>query len=183
MSTKDKIIDYSIKLIKTKGYSSFSYDDIAKKLKISKTAVHHYFEKKEDLGIAVCKYLQSKIEEGSGKILKQGLHPWIFAETRINTIKSGEICPISSLQSDFDQFSAKLKKEIKKTTDMEIEHFQKLVAEYAPGLPDYSQAVNSYLALKGALQYRRILGEDLYKKTVMSIKKEFYDFLDEKESN
>ena len=87
ISTKDKIIEYSIKLIKTKGYSSFSYDDIAQKLKISKAAVHHHFEKKEDLGIAVCQYLQSKIEEGSGKILKQGLHPWIFAETRINTIK------------------------------------------------------------------------------------------------
>ena len=183
ISTKDKIIEYSIKLIKTKGYSSFSYDDIAQKLKISKAAVHHHFEKKEDLGIAVCQYLQSKIEEGSGKILKQGLHPWIFAETRINTIKSGEICPISSLQSDFDQFSPKLKKELKKTTEMEIEHFKKLVEKYAPGLTDYSQAVNSYLALKGVLQYRRILGEEFYKESVISIKKEFYDFLDKKESN
>ena len=183
LSTKDKIIEYSIKLIKTKGYSSFSYDDIAQKLKISKAAVHHHFEKKEDLGTAVCKYLQSKIEEGSGKILKQSLHPWIFAETRINTIKSGEICPISSLQSDFEQFPPKLKKELKKTTSMEIEHFKKLVEAYAPGLPDYSQAVNYYLALKGALQYRRILGEEFYKETVMSIKKEFYNFLDKKEKN
>ena len=183
MSTRDKIITYSIKLIKTKGYSSFSYDDIAQKLKISKAAVHHYFEKKEDLGIAVCQYLQSKIEEGCDKISKKGGHPWIFAETRINTIKSGEICPISSLQADFDQFSAKLKKELKKTTDMEIEYFKKLVTEYAPGLSDYSQAVNSYLALKGALQYRRILGEEFYEKSVMSIKKEFYDFLDKKERN
>ena len=183
MNTKDKIIEYSIKLIKTKGYSSFSYDDIAQKLKISKAAVHHHFEKKEDLGISVCKYLQSNIIDGYNKILKQGAHPWFFAETRINTIKSGEICPISSLQSDFDQFSTKLKKELKNTTDMEIEYFQKLVKEYAPGLPDYSQAVNSYLALKGALQYRRILGEEFYEKSVMSIKKEFYEFLDQKESN
>ena len=183
MNTKDKIIEYSIKLIKTKGYSSFSYDDIAQKLKISKTAVHHHFEKKEDLGIAVCKYLQSKIIDGYNKILKQGVHPWFFAETRINTIKSNEICPISSLQSDFDQFSVKLKKELKKTTDMEIEYFQKLAKECAPELPDYSQAVNSYLALKGALQYRRILGEEFYEKSVMSIKKEFYEFLDQKESN
>ncbi len=183
ISTKDKITEYSIKLIKTKGYSSFSYDDIAQKLKISKAAVHHHFEKKEDLGIAVCQYLQTKIIEGYNKNLKQDVHPWIFAETRINTIKSGEICPISSLQTDFDQFSPKLKKELKKTTDMEIEYFQKLVEEYAPGLPDYSQAVTSYLALKGALQYRRILGEEFYKKSVMSIKKEFYDFLDKKESN
>ena len=180
MSTKDKIIEYSIKLIKSKGYSSFSYDDIAQKLKISKAAVHHHFEKKEYLGIAVCQYLQSKIVDGYNKISKQNVHPWIFAETRINTIKSGEICPISSLQSDFDQFSPKLKKELKKTTDMEIKHFQELVSEYAPELSDYSQAVNSYLALKGALQYRRILGEEFYEKSVLSIKKEFYAFLDKK---
>lgn len=61
---------------------------------------------------------------------------------------------------------------------MEIEHFKKLIEKYASGLTDYSQAVNSYLALKGALQYRRILGEEFYKESVMSIKKEFYDFLD-----
>ena len=179
-STKEKIIIYSMKLIKKKGYSSFSYDDIAQKLKITKAAVHHHFERKEDLGIAVCKYLQSSITDGYNKNHKQNLHPWLFAETRINTIKSDEICPISSLQSDFDQFPQKLKKELKKTTDMELEYFQKLVWEYTPGLSDYSQAVTSYLALKGALQYRRILGEEFYKKSVMSIKKEFYAFLGEK---
>jgi TetR/AcrR family transcriptional repressor of nem operon len=183
MTTKDKIIEYSIKLIKSKGYSSFSYDDIAQKFKISKAAIHHHFEKKEDLGTAVCKHLQSKIIEGYDKVLSRNENPWLFAETRINTIKSGEICPISSLQSDFEQFSPKLKKELKKTTDMEIEYFQKLVENYIPGLSEYSQAVNSYLALKGALQYRRILGEEFYKKSVMSIKKEFYAFLGEKESN
>lgn len=181
MSTRDKIIEYSLKMIKLKGYSAFSYEDIAKKLKISKAAIHHYFEKKEDLAISVCDYLQTKISESYEKNLKQNNHPWNFIKERINTIKFKEICPISSLQTDFDQFSNKLKKALTETTIKEIDYYLLLVNNYSARPIDNSIALSLYMSMKGALQYRRVLGEEFFVNYIESIKIQFYNFLEEKE--
>lgn len=181
MSTKDRIIEYTVKMIKLKGYSAFSYENIAQKLKITKAAVHHYFEKKEDLAIAVCDYLQVKIIEAYERNLKQNKHPWNFIQERINTIKPREICPISSLQGDFDQFSIKLKKTLIETTNMEIDYFLLLIRHYSGKLTDDSVALSFYMSIKGALQYRRVLGEVFYENYIESVKTQFYNFLEKKE--
>jgi TetR/AcrR family transcriptional regulator, transcriptional repressor for nem operon len=40
-------------LVRTRGYSGFSYADLAKALGITKASVHHHFPVKEDLGAAL----------------------------------------------------------------------------------------------------------------------------------
>ncbi|WP_343670253.1 TetR/AcrR family transcriptional regulator [Chitinophaga sp.] len=51
--TKEKIVGLADQLIKTKGFNSFSYKDIADPLAIRNAAVHYYFPTKADLGMAV----------------------------------------------------------------------------------------------------------------------------------
>ena len=51
--TREKIIKLATGLIETSGYSGFSYQDIAAKLKIKKASIHYHFPSKEDLGLAV----------------------------------------------------------------------------------------------------------------------------------
>lgn len=51
--TADQILDLAETLIQTRGYSAFSYQDIADKLGIRKASIHYHFPSKADLGMAV----------------------------------------------------------------------------------------------------------------------------------
>jgi TetR/AcrR family transcriptional regulator, transcriptional repressor for nem operon len=51
--TAEQILDLAETLIQTRGYSAFSYQDIADGLGIRKASVHYHFPSKADLGIAV----------------------------------------------------------------------------------------------------------------------------------
>ena len=51
--TAEQILDLAETLIQTRGYSTFSYQDIADNLGIRKASIHYHFPSKADLGIAV----------------------------------------------------------------------------------------------------------------------------------
>lgn len=51
--TQSKIIDAGRLLIMQRGYSGFSYADIADAIEIRKASIHHHFPAKSDLAIAV----------------------------------------------------------------------------------------------------------------------------------
>jgi len=52
-ATAEQILDLAETLIQTRGYSAFSYQDIADALGIRKASIHYHFASKTDLGIAV----------------------------------------------------------------------------------------------------------------------------------
>lgn len=51
--TAEQILDLAETLIQTRGYSAFSYQDIADRLGIRKASIHYHFASKAELGIAV----------------------------------------------------------------------------------------------------------------------------------
>jgi TetR/AcrR family transcriptional repressor of nem operon len=51
--TARHILDLAETLIQTRGYSAFSYQDIADALGITKASIHYHFASKTELGIAV----------------------------------------------------------------------------------------------------------------------------------
>lgn len=52
-NTADLILDQAETLIQTRGYSAFSYHDIALALSVTKASIHYHFPSKSDLGAAV----------------------------------------------------------------------------------------------------------------------------------
>ena len=68
INRKSQIIELTIKNIQEKGYLSFSYDDLAKELGVTKASIHYHFEKKVDLGIAVCDRIQEDLEKTFSEI-------------------------------------------------------------------------------------------------------------------
>lgn len=52
-NTSEHILDAAENLIQTRGYSAFSYQDIADALNIRKASIHYHFRSKTDLGLAV----------------------------------------------------------------------------------------------------------------------------------
>jgi TetR/AcrR family transcriptional repressor of nem operon len=53
LETAEQILDLAETLIQTRGYSAFSYQDIADSLGIRKASIHYHFPSKSDLGVAV----------------------------------------------------------------------------------------------------------------------------------
>jgi TetR/AcrR family transcriptional regulator, transcriptional repressor for nem operon len=51
--TAERILDLAQRLIQTRGYHAFSYQDIADDLGIRKASIHYHFPTKTDLGVAV----------------------------------------------------------------------------------------------------------------------------------
>jgi TetR/AcrR family transcriptional repressor of nem operon len=57
--TKTELLNHAELLIRTKGYSAFSYADLSNHVGIKKASIHHHFPTKENLGIIlITNYLQ-----------------------------------------------------------------------------------------------------------------------------
>jgi TetR/AcrR family transcriptional regulator, transcriptional repressor for nem operon len=75
--TAEEILDLAEALIQTRGYSAFSYQDIADALGIRKASIHYHFPSKTELGIAVV----DRYAERFGAALEQ-----IAADTKQSSI-------------------------------------------------------------------------------------------------
>ena len=62
--TAEQILDLAEMLIQTRGYSAFSYQDIAASLGIRKASIHYHFPSKTDLGIAVVNRYIDRFDAG-----------------------------------------------------------------------------------------------------------------------
>ncbi|CAM5347508.1 hypothetical protein AFAE65S_01332 [Alcaligenes phenolicus] len=59
-STRESLMRTAEVLLRSKGYSAFSYADLAEAVGIRKASIHHHFPAKEDLGLAV---VQAYVEQ------------------------------------------------------------------------------------------------------------------------
>ena len=130
------------------------------------------------LELQICEEIQkglTRIFELCQKSIKDnGGHPWEYMESRINTIANDEICPILSLQSDYENLSDCLKERINQLSLIEIDLLKQLVKDYNAGYKEDEIVISTFMSIKGALQYRRILGEKFFLDSIEVIKKQFY---------
>ncbi|MCU1806422.1 TetR/AcrR family transcriptional regulator [Cytobacillus firmus] len=166
---KKQIVDLALKLIQQKGYVAFSYDDISKQLGVTKASIHYHFEKKEDLGVAVTERILLRLQESLMSIenspasaeekLKQ------FIQQQAQRFECTEICPISSLQTDYESLPSSVKEKIEEVSRLELQVMKELVAEaQADNIINSSEdvhqlAVTILSSVKGSLLYRRVLGD------------------------
>jgi TetR/AcrR family transcriptional regulator, transcriptional repressor for nem operon len=62
--TADRILDAGNTLLIDRGYSAFSYADIAETVKIRKPSIHHHFPTKAGLVVAVLRRHRARISDG-----------------------------------------------------------------------------------------------------------------------
>ncbi|MBO0586285.1 TetR/AcrR family transcriptional regulator [Sporosarcina sp. E16_8] len=169
---KSQIIELALRNIREKGYLSFSYDDLAKELGVTKASIHYHFIKKEDLGLAVCTKLKEGLEKSFLNIEQAPINsddkPWEFISRRANEIGNNEVCPLSSLQADYNFLPMAMQESVQQLSIMEIDYLAKILDEIKKeGKLEITQDTGAFATLiissiKGALQYRRVVGEDLY---------------------
>jgi TetR/AcrR family transcriptional regulator, transcriptional repressor for nem operon len=166
---KKQIVDLAIKLVQQKGYIGFSYDDISKQLGVTKASIHYHFEKKEDLGVAITERIITSLQNfllsiknssvsGEEKLKR-------FIQQQAERFACTEICPISSLQTDFNSLPEIVQKKIEEVSRLELSIMNELVAEaQAEDIHTddiQSVAVTILSSIKGALLYQRVLDDDI----------------------
>ena len=175
---KSQIVELALRNIREKGYLSFSYDDLAKELGVTKASIHYHFMKKEDLGLAVCTKLKEGLEKSYLNIDQAQINsedkPWEFISRRANQIGNNEVCPISSLQADYNFLPIAMQESVQQLSQMEIDYLKKLldVLKEEGKLTHDTGALAALLisSIKGALQYRRVVGEYLYSIVIDQLK-------------
>lgn len=167
---KLQITDLAMMNIREKGYLSFSYDDLAKTLNVTKASIHYHFIKKENLGLAICTRIQEGLEATYNNVTQMNTNSeeklWAFFFNRVANIEDNEICPLSSLQADYNYLPEAMRKRIYDLSELEIEYVKNLLMEIKDEdnhvqFKDAEELAALLTAsLKGALQYRRVLGSE-----------------------
>lgn len=167
---KLQITELALITIRERGYLSFSYDDLAKALNVTKASIHYHFMKKEDLGLAICTKIQDGLEAAYSKVIQLDVNPeeklWTFFFKRARKIADNEVCPLSSLQADYNYLPESMQKRVYELSELEIEYVQYLIMDIKneEGQEQFqdARALAALLiaSLKGALQYRRVLGSE-----------------------
>jgi TetR/AcrR family transcriptional repressor of nem operon len=78
-----------------------------------------------------------------------------------------------SLQADFENLPERMQAALTELTSVEIESLRLLTHAY-DDKADFEAVIPLLLSLKGALQYRRVMGEKFFQKTLKTIKEQFY---------
>ncbi|MGG4491247.1 TetR/AcrR family transcriptional regulator [Metabacillus idriensis] len=168
---KNQILDLAIKLVQQKGYVGFSYDDISKQLGVTKASIHYHFEKKEDLGVAITERITIRLQNSLLSIKNSSVSAEEklkkFIQQQAERFEWTEICPISSLQTDYESLPYIVQNKIKEVSKLELSILKEIVAEAQKekSINDSEDlqflAVTILSSIKGALLYRRVLGEDV----------------------
>lgn len=179
---KDQILTVALELLQTKGYESFSYQDLSEQLGITKASIHHHFPKKSDLGVALCEsihlwhqreYQKALAVEGSNL---DKLDFYINTSVR-KACGDDMLCPVSSLQADVATLPEEMLHAVKRIDELEIDFMQHLIeAGRASGEFNFAgssraQAMLSVITYKGAIQYARLHGKDIYQETILQLKR------------
>lgn len=170
VNRKEQIVNRATYCIKKHGYDSFSYKDLSDMVGITKATLHHHFPKKEDLGIAVCERIKMNFEDLTNQIdqLQEAKEKFIFLmENLPNELGEGDICPISSLQSEYNIIPASMQALITQLCNIEYSLLLDILeAGRADGSFKFSGSPESMAmviitAYKGALQYSRAMNNDV----------------------
>lgn len=172
---KQELIETAYRLIRNKGFDSFSYNDLSLEVGITKASIHYHYPNKEELGLALCDLISDRLD-----LIKSALDLLPGAWEKLNfytqTIKGEQvnnlICPITSLQAEYNVVPASMQRKIKEISQKELA----IAAEILQAGQDekvfyfageaMDQAIILVASMKSAILYSRVLEKDLLEKVI-----------------
>lgn len=103
--TATRILDVAQVIVRNRGYSAFSYADIAKEVGIRKASIHYHFPSKDELVKALVKRYRERIVRSCEQITQSDASFYEqmiqFATLYQNGLDTDQICLCSMLSADF----------------------------------------------------------------------------------
>lgn len=116
-NTAQQIIDTAQSLVRNRGYSAFSYADIAKQIGIRKASIHYHFPSKDDLVKELVKRYREIVERKCIQIEQQKITPQEQLRKFVNLYRNGlqdnQICLCGMLTADFAVLNSEIQAELK----------------------------------------------------------------------
>jgi TetR/AcrR family transcriptional repressor of nem operon len=167
--TREKILDEAERLMGARGYSGFSYQDIARPLGIRNAAIHYHFPAKADLGLAVIERYRAILHAADEDFRAGRMSPreqfegYIRFFTR-EACENRTLCPMGVLTSDYFnlpdsmiQAGKRLKEEVLAWLTRVLEQGRE-DGEFEFGGPARDRALLVMATLQGARQLTRMMG-------------------------
>lgn len=178
---KKEILDVASELLQTRSFSAFSYQDIARRIGITKATLHHHFPSKEDLGAALADrcYMETKI--ALEKISHTRSSPWEqldgYFRFATDIMQSGlKICAKGALEAEFNVISDAMRTKTGRIYNFVIIWLSNVLTNgrkrgemHFPGKPE-DQAALIHAAVQGGLQNARAEGAGIFPIIVRQLK-------------
>lgn len=180
---KTEILDVASELLQTRGFSAFSYQDIADRIGITKATLHHHFPTKEALGAALAERCYSETQNALDQILRTHTIPWEqldgYFRFATDIMKSGlKICAKGALEAEFNVISDGMRARTARIYDYVIGWLAGVLSAgrtqgvmHFPGKPE-DQAALIHAAVQGGLQNARAEGTKIFPVIVRQLKQQ-----------
>lgn len=104
--TREKILESADRLLRSRGFNGFSYQDISRPLGIRNAAVHYHFATKADLGVALIDQFRQLLRDRTaafmaGKGDPVGQLEAFIAFSTAECVEEHTVCPVGALCTDF----------------------------------------------------------------------------------
>jgi TetR/AcrR family transcriptional repressor of nem operon len=131
-STKYQIIRTALTFMATKTYNSFSINDIAKKLGMTKSSIYYHFKSKEEIGLEALKLRGSRIKRNMMNQRNRNAPPQVKIKEIFDyffKVNDLSICPGASLSVDFENIPESIQNELTNIFSGVIKYFEEILIE------------------------------------------------------
>ena len=176
---QSEILMLAGEMIQTKGYDSFSYNDLSLRLGIRKASIHHHYPKKQELGLAYLKYRFEANKDIENQLRQSRMNPvqklQAFLDLGVKAVEEKKICPISSFQADRWNINEEMNSLLTKIEDTELSMLTSILEDgrsseelfFVGEAKDQANMILS--SMKGAILYAQGQGMDFYERTMNQV--------------
>ena len=166
--TRAELLIQAETLVRGRGWSGFSYADLAEAVGIRKASIHHHFRTKDDLGAALVAAYGERYDAALAEIL--ATHPAgidriaAYGRLYLGGVEQGLGCLCAALATEGDALPERLRRDIIGFFDAHLAWLGRVVRDgqrdgsLRPGLDPAVQARFVVATLEGALLMERLLG-------------------------
>lgn len=116
-NTAQQILDVAQSMVRNRGYSAFSYADIAKEIGIRKASIHYHFPSKDNLVKELVKRYREILSHKCEIIEQQPITPLEQLRAFVNLYRDGlqanQMCLCGMLTADFFVLNSSIQEELK----------------------------------------------------------------------
>ncbi len=124
-TTRETLLDAACELLRSVGYASFSYRDLAEKVGIRSASIHYHFPSKADLGVALVEKLRLLTQERERALTSA--HPDVrdrlialCGHIADNICTGQKSCPINLLQAEYAVLPESVQRAVNSLVDEKI---------------------------------------------------------------
>lgn len=166
--TRSMLLAEAETLVRGRGYSGFSYADLAEAVGIRKASIHHHFPTKTDLAVALLESYAARYADAFDAIVAQSddgvARVRAYAELYLQGVERGLGCLCAALAAERDTLPERLRADVGRFFDEHIAWLESVLrdgqanATVRAGIAPAAFARMIVAALEGALMVERFAG-------------------------